>query len=180
MKRSISVCGNIGSGKTTVLRALSAAYNWDIVSFGSFVKSLISGPDPTREICQELGQQLFSTRGPRGLIENVLRFHEPKSETHLFDGVRHISVIKELRKMYPTNLVIFLTIDDRQRYERFKGANALNSITSFTDFLKMSAHSIERGIEEIATVADANIDASQDRDFVLAEVCKHLHSEGIT
>lgn len=174
MKNSISVCGKIGSGKSTVLRALSAEYGWDIVSFGGYVKSLITEPDPVRGTFQQLGQELFALRGARGLLENALRFHNPQSETHLFDGVRHVSVLQELRKIYSANFVIYLEIGDRERYERFIRASDMNSRVSYPEFLHMCEHPIELGIEDISHVADINVDASRDLASVLEDIRARL------
>ena len=178
MKQSISVCGKIGAGKSSILRALSAANGWDIISFGGYIKSLISDPNPVRETFQQLGQDLFASRGAQGLLDDAIRFRQPQSETQLFDGVRHVSVIDELRKLYPANLVVFLNIGDRQRYERFTRANAMTPQISYSEFLQMCAHPIELGIEEIASIGDVTVDASRDLASVLANVNNHLRSVG--
>lgn len=174
MKSAISVCGKIGSGKSTILRALSERYGWDIVSFGGYIKSLIADPNPPRETYQRLGQELFASRGPKGLLEDALEFCKPQSDTYLIDGIRHVSVVHELRAICSPTSVIFLSVSDDLRYQRFLTANSAADPMPYKDFLQMCKHPIEQGIDEIASLADLVVDASRDFGDIFALVNEDL------
>ncbi|HXD31597.1 MAG TPA: AAA family ATPase [Pyrinomonadaceae bacterium] len=170
----IAVCGQIGSGKSSIIRELSKSYAWDTVSFGAYIKSQIAADHPTRTDYQTLGEMLFATRGPKGLLEDAIKFSNPSSDSLLIDGVRHVSILSELRKIYNDPIVIFLEVVDRVRYERFTGRDKTEPTMSYAKFLDMCRHPIEQGIVAISEIADIVIDANRDFAAVLAEIIAQL------
>jgi dephospho-CoA kinase len=170
MTSAFAVCGKIGSGKTSILRELERIHGWNTVSFGAYVKSLISDPDVSREDYQNLGQELFCRRGPQGLLQDALNFSRPKSSVHLIDGVRHVSVVTALRRVYSRTIVLFLKVDDQTRYERFLARSESDAQLSYDEFCKICNHPIEQGIDGIAGVSDAIINTSCEFSQVIAAV----------
>lgn len=181
MKNALAVCGQICSGKSSVIRKLSNSHAWDIVSFGRYIRSLtnIRQENPTRETYQLLGLKLFKERGAKQFLEDVIESNQPTSDTHLFDGVRHVSIIEELKTHYTNAFVIYLNLSDVERYERFiSRASKDDPIFSYEQFLEISQHPIEQGIPEIATIANVVIDASVSFQEVMAEVNDQLNRNG--
>jgi len=170
MQSALAVCGKIGSGKSSVLRELERMHSWDVVSFGAYIKSLIIDPHPVRETYQALGQELFSSRGPRGLLQDALNYRDPKSSIHLIDGVRHVSVVDAMQRIYSKTIVVFLKVDERTRYERFVARSDTATQVSYGEFQQICNHPIEQGIDEIAGISDVVIDASGEIEQVVGAI----------
>jgi dephospho-CoA kinase len=155
--------GRISSGKSSIIKHLSISYDCNIISFGNYVRhiTLTRGLPFTRTSYQLIGQKLFSEQSPDEFLQNVIRFHAPSSEIHLYDGIRHTSIIDALRRLYRESLVIYLAVDDYQRYLRFTSRAAQGDpLLSFEEFLKLDKQPIERGIAAIAAIADVSLNAS--------------------
>lgn len=175
--RVIAVCGQIGSGKSSIIREISKTYGWNTVSFGAYIKSQIAADHPTRTDYQALGEMLFAARGPKGLLEDAIRFGEPHSSTFLIDGVRHVSIVTELRRIYNDVVIIFLDVSDTQRYERFTRRDDTDSPMSYDDFVQICSHPIEQGILDLAKIADVVIDGNVDFEVVLTKILSHLNKD---
>jgi dephospho-CoA kinase len=177
MRNALAVCGKISSGKSSVIKELSHSHGWDIVSFGRYVRSiaLAQHETPTRETYQQLGLKLFTERGAEQFLQDVIEVNQPTSNTHLFDGIRHVSIIEELKRRYTNTFVIYLDVSDVERYRRFSArASDDDRSVSYEQFLEISHHPIEQGIADIATVADAVIDASSSLRTLMSQVNIHL------
>src|ERR1700759_4790137 len=177
MGNALAVCGQIGSGKSSVIKDLSRSHRWDTVSFGRYVRSiaLARQETPSREIYQQLGLQLFTERGAKQFLQDVIECNQPTSNTHLFDGIRHVSIIEELKIRYKNTFVIYLDVSDLERYKRFSARASKDDLTvSYEQFLEISQHPIEQGIPEIATVADAVIDGSSPLQTLISQVNSQL------
>jgi dephospho-CoA kinase len=173
MQKAIVVCGAISSGKSSVIKSLSNKYGWDIISFGAFVKdrATILGLPLTRKSLQELGYELFSGLGATVFLSEVIDYHQPHSAVQLFDGVRDVSIVTELRKLYSYLFVAYLEVSDDVRYERHKTRlTPQEHSLSYNEFLAVSHHPIELGITGLAPGADLVVDASQPLSSVVAEI----------
>ena len=180
MPKAMAICGHICSGKSRVINHLSNEYRWAVISFGNYVKHLAQREclPATRDSYQALGQKLLEGKGPKQFLLDVIEFHNPTSPLHLFDGVRHTSIIDELRQMYEGLSIIYLQVSDAVRYERFlKRRKKDEPLFSLTEFLALSEHPIERGISAIASVADQSIDGSTSFAQVLAKVKSLLEEQ---
>ncbi len=158
---AVAVCGPIGAGKTTVLRALAARYRWDIVSFGDYVRGVADaqGLAAGRSTWQELGARLLADLGPAELVHRVLAAAAPSSAVHLYDGVRHIAVVAELDRRYDHLVVVYIDLPVTHRYARWvTRQRAGDPDASPEGFRRISEQQIERGVAAIRSVADAIID----------------------
>lgn len=173
----IAVCGQIGSGKSSIIRELSKRYGWDTVSFGAYIKSQIAADRPTRTDYQSLGELLFAARGPKGLLEDVVRFGNPRSSTFLIDGVRHVSIVTELRRIYGDVVIIFLDVSDTSRYERFTHRQDSDVSMSYKDFVQTCSHPIEQGIPDLGKIADVIVDGNVDFEEVLTKIVSYLNKD---
>lgn len=177
MKKALAICGQICSGKSSVIKELSISYGWDIVSFGRYIRSLIDirQEAPTRATYQSLGQKLFAERGPKLFLQDTIEFNQPASAIHIFDGVRHVSIIEELKEFYASTFVIYLNVSDLERYNRFiSRASKDDPIISYDQFLAICQHPIEQGITQVASIANTQINAAKPFQDVMAEVKSKL------
>ena len=171
--RAVAVCGHICSGKSSIVNYLSELYNWDVISFGKYVRHLADtkGLPSTRETYQILGQQLINELGAQQFLYNTIQFNQPISTIHLYDGVRHMSVLAELRLAYRSTLVIYLDVSDSVRYARFKTRAADGDPSMFYDeFLQLSKRPVEQENSRISRVADLHIDASSSFSAITTEI----------
>ncbi|MBE7467631.1 MAG: AAA family ATPase [Anaerolineales bacterium] len=173
MPKAVAVCGHICSGKSSVIAHLSKSYNWNVISFGKYIRhlALTQGLSPTREVYQTLGQEVVSRGDPHQFLHQVIRFNQPASEVHLFDGIRHVSVFDALRQVYDDTLVIFLDLSHEQRYRRFMARAAEDDPSlTYEEFLRLSDQPVERGISEIADLTDYRVDAAAPLQKIINEI----------
>lgn len=190
LKKSIIVCGKICSGKSMVIKFISEQTKWPIVSFGAYIRdvSIKQNLPATREIYQQIGQDLFENWGAKKLLLEVIKFSVPSGQENvLVDGVRHQSVLYEVKRICEQTFVIYLAADEKTRFDRFNSRkNVGDANLSFEDFLKIDHQPIESGIETLSSSADLVIDASrplQDiyqilRNFLTAWPLKNTTSAG--
>jgi hypothetical protein len=120
---------------------------------------------------------LFSTRGPKGLLEDVIRFGRRRSSTFLIDGVRHVSIVTELRRAYGEVVLIFLDVSDTHRYERFRKRHDSDVSISYNEFVQMCSHPIEQGIPDLAKIADVVINGNIDFEGVLTKILNFIEKD---
>lgn len=170
-KRAVVICGQICSGKSSIVRHLRQAYGWDTVSFGNYVRYIAhtTGLQPSREAFQRLGDELFRTKGPNQFLAEVIEFSQPLSHIHLYDSVRHRAMIEALQQVYNDVCVIMLSASNEERYERFK-LRVVEGDTqlSFNEFLRLTDHPVERGISELQLIAACCVESKLFKDTVLS------------
>ena len=140
-----------------MVKYLSNSHSLSLISFGDYVRQVATERhlQQTREVLQLLGSDLLASRGAAMFLQDVISFSKPTSTIHIIDGIRHGSVIDALRNIYSTSFVIFLNLNDNQRYLRYVSrANPSDPILSFPEFNALSSHSIERDIPGIAEIAN--------------------------
>src|SRR5216683_5953864 len=91
----IALAGPMGSGKSTVSRALAARLNARILGFGEYVRVCARerGLDADdRTVLQDLGQKLVA-KYPIAFVRDAVRWagHQPGNRI-IFDGIRHETV----------------------------------------------------------------------------------------
>ena len=162
MKAAIVICGQIGSGKSTVSALLASKLSIQVVSFGNFIRHLAqrSGRPTTRSALQDLGDSLYQKIGASGLLEGALEMAGiDNDETIVFDGVRHTEVLAEIRQRAGKTIAIYLDVGPEERYQRRRsqGADSL----SREQFEAIAGHAVESEIGDLAELCDFVIDASQ-------------------
>ena len=155
------ICGQIGSGKSTVAAILASRLSCQVVSFGNYIRHMANrdGRPATRSVLQDLGDTLYQKIGASGLLEGALEIAGvKKDETVIFDGVRHIEVLSEIRRRAGKTVAIYLAVGPEERYRRrqSQGTGGL----SREEFDAIDHHSVEVEIEDLAKVCDFVIDAS--------------------
>lgn len=181
MRRAIVVCGLICSGKSTIVKSLSVEYGWDIISFGNYVRHVGLHQDGIfrRRDLQQLGILLLNSCGAEAFLSDVIQFAEPKSDTHVFDGVRHMLIVNAIRKRYESSLIVFTSASVEQRYGRCISRSRIGDpILSVQEFSLLDSHKIEIGTREIEQEADLSLNTSIPLERLRSELRAKFGSNG--
>lgn len=162
MKAAIVICGQIGSGKSTVSAFLASKLSIQVVSFGDYIRHIArcSARPTTRNALQDLGDSLYQKKGASGLLKGALETAGiDNDETVVFDGVRHTEMLAAIRQRAGKTIAIYLDVGPRERYQRRRsqGADSL----SREQFEAFERHAVESEIGNLAELCDFVIDASQ-------------------
>ena len=167
IKLAVVVVGPIGSGKSEVSKHIVSNCGGRLVSFGTLVRSECEKRQlsHSRATYQDVGLELFRSLGPGGIVGAALGGHVPHTLT-VFDGVRHITVLEDIRSRFSHTFVLALKASKEECYRRYLMRSPDERI-SLQDFDEICAHPIEVGIEELCRHADLVIDAERQ----LPEAC---------
>ena len=160
MKLAVVVCGQIGSGKSTAVEFVSAEFGFKAVSFGSYVRHLaaLRGTPSTRSQLQDLGDCLFRSRGSSGFLEDALEhFGINSHDSVVFDGVRHLEILAEIRQAATATIAVYLEVNQEERFRRHQARQAYGC--SLEEFLIVDGHPVEAGIAMITDHCDLVVNA---------------------
>lgn len=120
-KVAIALAGQIGSGKSTISRAVAETLRRPLVSFSAEVRAaaVARGLPSGRKGLQELGEILIA-EGWDSFCSGTLAQAGNSLTPPIIDGVRHQDAIQSLRKLLaPTPIVIvFLDVPKERRVSR--------------------------------------------------------------
>jgi hypothetical protein len=163
MSAVICLAGEIGSGKTSVGKLITANTAIPLISFGSYVREQVqkNGGDPgDRPSLQAYGERRIQ-EGVERFCRDVLKFGGYKhGESAVIDGVRHLEVLNLLRDIvapFPLHL-LFLEAGRERRSARS------------SDAARFDVHPVEMQIRSLQNHADVVIDAELDLDMVMGLV----------
>ena len=107
----LAFSGKIGSGKTSISKAVAAYLKWPRVSFGDYVRLIANQRQLSheRKDLQRLGEELLST-DIDSFCQAVLAQADRPEGNLIIDGVRHELVIKVLRGLVRPSLLIHVHI----------------------------------------------------------------------
>ena len=179
MKAAIVICGRIGSGKSTVSAMLASDLSIQVLSFGDYVREMARscGRPDTRSTLQNLGDCLHRQLGASGLLQGTLEMAGiDKDETVIFDGVRHINVLSEIRRRAGKTAAIYLDASPEVRYQRRRSQGS--SDLSWQEFEAIDSHSVEGEIGALAELCDFVIDASQPLSLLQVNLPRELFALG--
>jgi len=114
--------GRMGSGKTTLTKALAKAVGCKRASFGDYVRHVVKGRGlkQTRENLQKIGTELLE-QDRLGFCSEVL-YHSgwTPGEPLVIDGLRHAETIELIQQLVsPLRLkIVYIKVDDGIRLER--------------------------------------------------------------
>lgn len=172
----IAISGGIASGKTSFSHALSKTLGWPRCSFGGYVRKFAArnGIDPEdRAVLQALGEGLVD-QNPEDFCASVLRqIDDFESKSLIVDGVRHLSILNELRCLLRPRKVILVHLDltSEVRRDRIKE----DSNRTLDEFEAFEAHSTERDVHtSLLQAADIVVDASKPIPNTVAAVISFL------
>ena len=175
MKAAIVICGRIGSGKSTVCAMLASDLSIQVVSFGDYVRQMAQrdGLPNTRSALQNLGDCLYRQLGASGLLQGTLEMAGiGNDETVIFDSVRHIDVLSEIRRLADRAVAVYLDASPEVRYERrrLQGPAGL----SWQEFEAIDEHSVESEIGALEKLCDFVVDASQPISLLRVNLPREL------
>lgn len=171
----LGVAGPIGSGKSTVARALAASFGCPIASFGSYVRGVAerTGGDASRVGLQKLAEELISSIGLDGLTRAVLAAAKwDRKASLIVDGIRHSAVVAALRsQVAPVVVVItYLDVSPQIRLQRFAARDNLGQ----RDLAAFDAHATEREADQIRKAADIIVNADGSLDETVKAVLRQI------
>ena len=161
MNLAVVVCGRIGSGKSTAVDFLAAEFGLKTVSFGSYIRHIaaLRGTGSTRDQLQDLGDCLFKSKGSLGLLESALEhFRINRYDSVVFDGVRHLEILTDIRRAAEETFAIYLEVNQKERFRRYRARQI--SSGSLEEFLIVDGHPVETGIGKIVEYCDVVVDAA--------------------
>ena len=154
--------GENGSGKSTLCNYLVRNHGFYSISFGDYVRheAELQGISPSRNAYQELGNRLVHEMSSEEFIRRCIEHSRPKSNLHVFDGLRHLSIADGLRRIYNKCVIVFVEAPDYLRFQRYKSRQRVDdSELDIGQFLSLSEHRVEHEIDAIASVADLVVQA---------------------
>jgi cytidylate kinase len=122
MNADLVFSGKLGSGKTAVSKMLAARIGARWNGFGATVKRIAAERELQieRHVLQVLGEELVQ-KSPDAFCRRVIAEAIPQSGTTLvLDGLRHLSILEQLRKLLSPRRVILIFVDVQEpiRLER--------------------------------------------------------------
>lgn len=161
MEAALAICGQIGSGKSTVSNFVVEEFGFRVVSFGHYVRHQLVQKDLpiTRDSMQNAGDYLYQSLGAAGMVDGTLaHYGVHANSTVVFDGVRHSKVLTAIRQKTNKALAIYL---DASRNERFSRCQKKQGHSlQFEDFKRIDGHPVESGIPDLAKLCDLKVDTS--------------------
>ncbi|WP_368563149.1 hypothetical protein [Pseudoxanthomonas sp. UTMC 1351] len=173
---AIVVCfsGRIGSGKTSVSRAVANKINGVWTGFGDLMRSeaiaRLLDPD-SREVLQDLGAQLIQEHGNTWLCEQVIaRAKWDGAKPLIIDGVRHVSILDELRGLLGSHQVLLVHLDLRDGVERSRDLDQISRSSA-------EQHSTEQDvIKSLPQRASLIVSADLPLEQVVDQIVEYLDS----
>lgn len=160
MKLAVVICGRIGSGKSTAVDFVAAEFGFKILSFGRYIEHVAErcGKASTRDELQDLGDYLFRSRGSSGLLKDALMHFEISGpDSVVFDGVRHLEVLTDIRRTAAATIAIYLEVNREERFRRHRARQACGC--SLEEFLIIDGHPVEAGVALITDHCDLVVNA---------------------
>ena len=174
MDLAVAVCGPIGSGKSTATTFVAHRFGLKTVSFGQYIRHLARLQQlPTdRANLQKLGQCVLTSKRPKGLLQDALAYFQIEDhDSVVFDGVRHLEVLVEIRRFARTTIAVYLDVDQGERFRRHRSRES--SGLSLRDHEDFDAHLVESGSSRLIHGCDFVLDAARTAEDIhetLAEI----------
>lgn len=166
---TIVISGKIASGKTTLANRLVSEFNAKYISFGTYVRyeATQRGIELSRENLQNLGEYIINKDGYINFTLNVFNHFIDSSQYNneiiVIEGVRHIEVLKEIKRISRNNVTIFLNTNKNQLYKNVRYRDAIND-KMLNKFL---CHNVESEIMSIKKIADITLSSLfTDKDII--------------
>lgn len=141
--------GRIGTGKSTISRAVAERLEVPRVSFGDVVRSEASNRNlpETREALQNLGDALIA-EGWDSFCARVVATVKPRaSDTLVVDGIRHIGAIERLTKLATRSFILVFVEAPWESRVSWRGIAA-------DELRRTDAHPNEAEVDDVRLAAD--------------------------
>ncbi len=99
------------------------------------------------------------SKGQSQLLQAALEHvHVGSDDSVIFDGVRHLGILAEIRRSCSTTVAFYLHASQKERHRRYN--LRLNTGISFDEFRIVESHPVEAGIAELKSHCELVIDAT--------------------
>ena len=174
----IAFSGKIGSGKSSVSKAVAQSMGWARVSFGDYVRQVAQQQNlgDSRQVLQDLGEHLFENDA---LVFCMAVLGQAPADCSgiVVDGIRHTLVLDIIKKLaQPQRLVhIHITLDEEEREDRIKFREG---IQSELELERMDNHSTEIQVyKTLPQIADMTVDSADNIDKIVENISEWLKKE---
>lgn len=132
----IGLTGTIGSGKSEVVKYLKSK-GFEHYVYSDILREIAKqrNIEPTRANLQKLGTQIKKESKNLGILSKKL-IERAKTDKSVFDGIRNIDEIAELKKM-KGSYVIGITAPQKLRFKRLKKRAREGDPKTFNEFKKL-------------------------------------------
>jgi dephospho-CoA kinase len=167
----LAFAGRIGSGKSSISRAIAAKLHWPCVSFGDYVRefSRLHGLGNDRITLQDIGASLIQDLGWDQFCLVVLAQADwDPGESLIIDGIRHSEAVYTLRRLVaPSSLVlVYIDVDEAIQERRLENRGTKHS----GDLRRIEAHPTERQVATLAEIADLIVDGGKTLEQLVREI----------
>jgi predicted NUDIX family phosphoesterase/dephospho-CoA kinase len=177
----ILIVGYIGSGKTEVCTLLEVEFGYTMIRCSRVMQKIIecgSIEEIGRRGLQEEGLKLVNSKGGHErLAKGIAEFMDSHpGESFVLDGLRYPQTYEELKKIVNKPItVIYIenTIDNLFKYYQDRDS----SETSFSEFLEIVHHPVEREIERFLPIANIVVYNHGSLDSYIREIRRFFRSE---
>jgi len=147
---AVIISGLPGTGKTSAANHLRQL-GFHVVAAGETVREICRacGLHMTREMLQETGSRVLRENGST-YFAHLLISKLSGSLRVVFEGVRQIEVLNELRKVIPNVYVIYVHADEKTRELRLSLKDGLQR----RRFMRIMRHPVELDVLKIRAAAD--------------------------
>lgn len=175
----VAISGPVCSGKSTLAAGLSSATGAQVLTTRLLIADHLGrGPDElTRGELQAAGEALDLERGGAWVAEGVAGLAAGADELIVVDAVRNLDQLATLREERFTSHV-HLTADPEVLADRYAIRSRNNPQLEFPDLQGLRASPTEARVEELAHVADLELDTGAiETDGALHAVMEMLYPE---
>lgn len=151
--KTVFIAGAMGSGKTTLGKALSAEFGYSKTSFGAILRAwAIKNDLPTdRGLLQTVGYSIYQSRSVEDYIDwFVKRIDVDVDSPFILDGVRHVDAYLVLKSRFPDSVLIFCEEDKEKRVARIVRRDEISTLSALGQVM----HPLEQDVQNLKSRAD--------------------------
>ncbi|MFH2111417.1 MAG: AAA family ATPase [Candidatus Bathyarchaeota archaeon] len=177
MIKAIVFNGLICAGKTTLAKHLCNEYGWDRISFGDYISHIAdkNKSSKSRKSLQDIGYDLYNKYSCYVFLKNVIDYHNPSSDVHIYDSIRHPDLLFEVKNYYSKTTSFYLNLSECKRYERY--VKKYNDGKTFDQFKEINNHPVEKDILRLLAYSDHQIDETLQIKEIINKVKLILKKE---
>jgi|SRR6185437_1506993 len=163
---TIGIIGRICSGKSTIAERISNHFDIPIISFGAYLiqYSKDNNLPIDRDSLQNLGNS-FIKENSREFLQNVIMSQPITPDSMIIEGIRHLSIQKELADISNKSFFIFVESSVENRYNRYRDRKKeSDEIVSYEEFIAIDNHVVESEIEALRAKCQLIINTNSEFD----------------
>ncbi len=169
----LGISGTIASGKTFVSQNILKARPLFYTSFSDVLKRSceISGQKPTRDVLQNLGQQMITAKGADGFVDWIIRHIDLPNDNILLDGFRHVAIWRAFQRRYPTARLVFCDVSGPEQIRRICARDNLTP----TQAEQIIRHPVEQDVCRLKALSSAVFDEKTTEEDIVRFMTQPTH-----